>query len=395
MKDHRDIGREMDLFMFSELSPGCPIWLPHGNTVYNILQDKIRALQKECGYVEVRTPILWKKELYQKSGHWDHYGDNMFGVHGNDEDVLLVPKPMNCPGHMEIFGSKSWSVRDLPYRMADQGMLHRDEVSGALGGLTRCRGFCQDDAHLFVTPDQVGGEIASLIDMVQRVYTKLGMTVRAVLSTRPASFMGEGRTWDGAEDGLRSALLASRQDFTEDGGGAFYGPKIDFHLKDSHGREWQTATIQLDFQLPQRFSLGYTDHDNSRKTPVVIHRAIYGSFERFIGILLEHYQGHLPVWLAPVQYAVIPVTDRTLPYAEEIHQKLGKWKLRSEVDNSNNRTGQKIAVAQTRYVPKMLILGDREAADGTVTIRSADGKNETLPKRDFFSQAAYLNEFDF
>ncbi len=387
----------MDLFMFSDLAPGCPIWLPNGNIVYTILQDKIRAIQKQWNYQEVRTPILWKRELYEISGHWEHYKENMFGVHGKDEDVLLIPKPMNCPGHMEIYKAKgARSIEELPLRIADQGVLHRDEVSGALSGLTRCRSFCQDDAHIFLAPDQIDKEITMLCVMVQRVYWKLGMELRAVLSTRPVNFMGEVATWDKAEDDLRASLQGSYANYTEDPrGGAFYGPKIDFFVKDSQGREWQTATIQLDFQLPIRFGLEYTDHDNARKTPVVVHRAIYGSFERFIGILLEHYQGHLPVWLAPIQYAILPVTDKARGYCFDLKVKLENWKLRPMVDLSGKRVAQMVAIAQEKYIPRMLIIGDREVEAETVTVRERDGTNKTLPKRDFFAEAAYLNEFDF
>jgi threonyl-tRNA synthetase len=395
-KDHREIGRDMDLFMFSELAPGCPIWLPKGNILYTILQNNIRDLQKQFRYQEVRTPAIWKSDLYKTSGHWEHYADNMFYVHGSDEDVVHVLKPMNCPGHMEIFRSKQWSVRDLPLRMADQGLLHRDEASGTLGGLTRCRAFCQDDAHIFCTPDQIGAEIAQLVVMIQRVYNKIGMNVRAVLSTRPNDFMGEIGVWDRAEDNLRSALIAAHQDCTESpGDGAFYGPKIDFHVKDSLGREWQTATVQLDFQLPVRFGLAYTDHDNVRKTAVVIHRAVYGSFERFIGILLEHYQGHLPPWLAPVQYAILPVSERVNDYAYEVRDKLEARSLRVELDLSNNRLPQKIAIAQQKKIPFMVVLGEKEQNSASITVRDRDGNNKTMPDLNFYAEAAYQNDFHF
>jgi threonyl-tRNA synthetase len=392
MKDHREIGRELDLFMFSELSPGCPIWLHNGNVVYSILQDKIRALQKEYGYSEVRTPMIWKSELYKTSGHWDHYKEFMFGLHGKEEDVLWILKPMNCPGHMEIFRSKSWSINDLPYRMADQGVLHRDEVSGAIGGLTRCREFCQDDAHIFLAPHQVQEELKSLAQMVHRVYSKLNMQVRSVVSTRPKDFMGAAEDWDNAEAALKNA---SPDASIEEGAGAFYGPKIDFFVKDSFDREWQTATFQLDFQLPKKFKLEYTDHDNTRKEPVVIHRALYGSFERFIGVLLEHYQGHLPLWLAPVQYAILTITDKQKAYAEKLKNGLENRGLRSVLDNSNNRLPQKIAIAQSAYTPKMVVIGDNEVTNELVTVRNSDGKNETLPKRDFFALAMAAADFGF
>lgn len=393
--DHREIGRQLDLFAFSDLSPGSPIWLPHGNTVYTILQEKIRRLNAEFGYVEVRTPILWKPELYRISGHLDHYADNMFTAKGGEDDFYL--KPMNCPGHMEIFRSKHWSVNDLPYRMADHGNLHRNESSGAVGGLTRCKAFCQDDAHLFVAPEQIGAEIASIVKMVQRVYAKLGMGLIAALSTRPAKFMGDAQTWDVAEQDLRNALDEVGQDFIENpGDGAFYGPKIDFTVMDSMGRSWQTATVQLDFQLPQRFELKYTDHANVIKTPVVIHRAIYGSFERFIGILLEHWNGDLPVWVAPVQAVVMPITDKLNNHAEAFHDMLGKrLGLRAELDKSNNRLPHKIALAQTRRVPYMCVVGNKEVANNTVALRDRSGTTTTYSNEDFFVLAGKWNEFDF
>lgn len=395
--DHREIGRQLDLFMFSELAPGCPIWLPAGNTVFTILQDKIRKLNTHYGYVEVRTPAIWKDDLYRISGHLDHYADNMFYVHGNDVDVVHVLKPMNCPGHMEIFRSKHWSVNQLPYRMADHGLLHRDEPSGSLGGMTRCRAFCQDDAHLFVTPQQIAAEIALIVVMVQRVYGKLGMSISAALSTRPPKFMGETSAWDAAEEALRSALVASHQEYAENpGDGAFYGPKIDFTVTDSLGRGWQTATVQLDFQLPQRFALKYADHDNIVKTPVVIHRAIYGSFERFIGILLEHYVGDLPVWLAPVQAVIMPITDKLNGHAVSLHDTLVKsLGLRVELDTSSNRLQHKIAVAQCQRVPYMLIVGNKEVADDTVSMRDRSGVTTTMSNNEFLALAESWNTFDF
>jgi threonyl-tRNA synthetase len=402
MKDHREIGRDMDLFMFSDLSPGSPIWLPNGNIVYTILQEKIRALQRRFHYIEVRTPILWKSDLYEQSGHMEHYAGNMF-LFNNDAVInhhvgcQYALKPMNCPGHMEIYRSKgARPLSELPLRIAEQGVLHRNEPSGSLSGLTRCRAFCQDDAHIFLAPEQLDKEITMLVSMIQRVYGRLRMEIRAVLSTRPASWLGEIETWDKAENALRAALTNASHAYSEaPGEGAFYGPKIDFYVKDSLGREWQTATVQLDFQLPRRFNLEYVDRGNMRKTPVVVHRAIYGSFERFIAILLEHYQGHLPVWLAPIQYAILPVTDRALPYCHQIREKLEHDQLRSVIDTSGRRLVQMVASAQAQYIPKMLVLGDREMTDGLVTVRDRDGKNNMLLKQDFFADATSLNEFDF
>lgn len=380
-RDHRDIGQELDLFMFSPLSPGCPIWLPKGVTIYNLLLDKIRQLTGEHGYSEVRTPILWKSELYKCSGHWEHYAKNMFTVPkdgpllGDDVEIFqpqYALKPMNCPGHMTIFQSKQWSYRDLPVRFAEYGPLHRNEASGSLGGLTRCRLFCQDDAHCFVTPETLPAEVDSLVNMVGRVYRAFDMPVRSVLSTRPEKFMGEKATWDHAENILRKALDRYGEYSINEGDGAFYGPKIDFIVTDSLGREWQTATVQLDFQLPERFQLEYIAADNQPKRPIVVHRALYGSFERFIGILLEHYGGALPGWLSPVQVAVLPIADRHTPYAQGVAESLKGFRV--IMDDSNNTLSQKIAVAQSQKIPFMVVVGDREEKDRTAMIRDRGGK---------------------
>jgi threonyl-tRNA synthetase len=314
--DHRELGQQLKLFMFSPLSPGNPIWLPNGLALLNVLQDKIRRFQQKNGYIEVRTPVLWKPELYQTSGHWDHYRQNMFTIEGerpdmSTDDTALALKPMNCPGHMMIYKSGQYSYNELPLRMADMGVLHRNETSGAIGGLTRCRSFCQDDAHIFCAPEQVESEITKLVGMVLRVYAIFGMPVRAVVATRPKKFMGDPQVWDKAEWELKKGV-GPASCTVDEGGGAFYGPKIDFYVQDSQGREWQTATIQLDFQLPERFELEYIDKDNTRKRPVVIHRAIFGSFERFVGVLIEHYQGKFPCWLAPIQAILLPIADRHL-----------------------------------------------------------------------------------
>lgn len=364
MKDHREIGKTQNLFMFSELSPGCPIWLPKGNHIYSLLSDKIRSLNLNNGYVEVRSPEIWKPKLYEISGHLEHFRKNMFEI--GDEDYIL--KPMNCPGHMEIFRSQHWSYRDLPYRIHDQGVLHRNEASGALGGLTRTREFCQDDAHCFIPENMIEEEAQNLIALTQRVYAPFNMPLRAVLSTRPSKFMGETEQWDKAENALAGVLGSSSIDYeVAEGEGAFYGPKIDFMAKDSQDREWQTATIQLDFQLPQRFGLTYVNEQNSQSVPVVVHRAMYGSFERFIAILLEHFQGALPVWLAPIKSIVLPISNKFNEYAQHV-----ATCCEAKLDSSDNTLSQKIAVAQEQQIPYMLIVGDRETKSRTVTIRHRD-----------------------
>jgi threonyl-tRNA synthetase len=369
--DHREIGRRLDLFMQHELAPGCPIWLPNGTILYNLLADRIRKYNAQHGYHEVRTPVLWNHELYKLSGHWDHYQDFMFGVHGREEDKLYSLKPMNCPGHMLIYKSKQWSYQDLPYRLHDQGVLHRDETSGAIGGLTRCRGFCQDDGHVFLRPDQIMDEVRDMVKMVDNIYTNQFemRDLRMVLSTRPDKFMGDSGEWDHAEAQLKLALRD--HNFTiENGGGAFYGPKVDFFVKDSQAKEWQTATIQLDFQLPQRFQLEYTDQDGVRKTPVVIHRAYYGSFERFIAIVLEHYQEKLPFWLCPVQAIFLPITDRHIDYCRVMQKHFaGVLPVRTEVDESNNRISAKVLHATERMIPYMLVVGDTEVTNDTLNVR--------------------------
>jgi threonyl-tRNA synthetase len=385
MEDHREIGRALDLFMFSDLSPGCPIWLPKGTNVYNLLLDRIRRLNEDNGYTEVRTPILWKSKLYETSGHLVHYAENMFFV-GEGENCL---KPMNCPGHMEIFRSKHWSYRDLPVRFAEYGPLHRNETSGAIGGLTRCRAFCQDDAHIFCSQENLQEEIKTILKMIECVYGNwFGMKYRPVLSTRPDGFLGEVETWDKAEASLEDAIKSSgllHEVAPKEG--AFYGPKIDFIVTDSLGREWQTATIQLDFQLPQRFGCNYTDKDNQEKTPIVIHRAIYGSFERFIGILLEHTQGHLPSWLAPTSVKILPISEKIIDYAKEVESKLLDLKIRCELDDSNNPITQKIAVGHINKIPFLAILGAKEKQSRSVTLKNLkDNKQETMPLEAFLSK---------
>jgi len=369
--------------------------------LYQSLLNRIRQLNEANGCQEVRTPLIWKSELYATSGHLDHYAKNMFFVsdkpagesheEGHEDQCL---KPMNCPGHMEIFRSKQWSYRDLPVRFAEYGPLHRNEVSGALGGLTRCRAFCQDDAHIFVSPDNLQSEIKRILVMIERVYGWFGMKFRSVLSTRPYNFMGEKLVWDNAEANLEDALCENGLKFEiAHKDGAFYGPKIDFIVTDSLGRDWQTATIQLDFQLPQRFGCTYTDKDDKEQTPIVIHRAIYGSFERFIGVLLEHTDGHLPLWLAPVGVTIAPISDKVAEYADEIKEVLLAHGIRCECDHSNRTLQQKIAIGYDKKVPYMVILGEKEKSARTVTLkqmRSTAVAQETLSLEVFLPQMVAL-----
>ena len=382
MLDHRDIGQKLDLFMFSELSPGSPIWLPKGATIYHLLADKIRRLNQRSGYVEVLTPAIWKPELFTTSGHTEHFRGNMFRVVGQDQEETFDLKPMNCPGHMAIFKARQWSYRDLPYRMHDQGVLHRDEPSGSLMGLMRTRTFCQDDAHIFLALEHLTNEINALLAMVQRVYSAFKLfEVRAVLSTRPDGFLGNPEQWDQAEECLKSCLDQNIPRWKmAKGQGAFYGPKIDFMVKGS-ARNWQTATIQLDFQLPQRFALKYQAADNTEQTPIVIHRAIYGSFERFIAMLLEQTEGHLPTWLAPIQVRVLGISEVVAPYAEMVHAEFCRCGWRSELSVENATLGAKIRLAEEQRIPIIVICGKREAAAKTLVIRrprKQEQSNHTL-----------------
>ena len=367
-RDHRKLGRELGLFIFHPWAPGAAFWLARGTTLWNVLADYMRSKLFPSGYVELRTPLVYNKKLWETSGHWEHYAENMLQVESEGETFSL--KPMNCPGHMLVFASEGRSYRDLPLRYHDQSVLHRDEASGVLAGLTRARQFCQDDAHCFVTPEQVGDEVERLLRLVQQVYQDFQLDFSVELSTRPETFLGETETWDQAEDQLKQALEAAGQAYSvAEGEGNFYGPKIDFHVVDAIGRTWQCATIQMDYQLPQRFDLKYTGADNAEHRPIVIHRAIFGSFERFIALLIEHYAGAFPLWLAPVQAMVVPIADRHLDYAESVASRLRAEGLRVEVDARQEKMGYKIREAQLRKVPYMLVTGDREADGDAVAVR--------------------------
>ena len=386
-RDHRKLGRELGLFTFHKWAPGAAFWLGHGTTLWNLLADYMRSMLFPAGYVELRTPLVYNKQLWVTSGHWEHYEENMLLVESEGETYSL--KPMNCPGHMLVFASEVRSYRDLPIRYHDQSVLHRNEASGVLAGLTRARQFCQDDAHCFVTREQIGDEVERLLRLVQRVYADFQLDFSVELSTRPETFLGDTETWDQAEHQLRQALDASGQPYVIAAGeGNFYGPKIDFHIIDAIGRKWQCATIQLDYQIPERFQLKYIGADNAEHRPVVIHRAIFGSFERFIALLIEHYAGAFPLWLAPVQTIIVPIADRHADYAETVATRLREAGLRGEVDARQEKMGYKIREAQIRKIPYMLVTGDREAADDAVAVRHrTDGDQGARSVDDFITSA--------
>jgi threonyl-tRNA synthetase len=386
-RDHRKLGRELGLFMFHPWAPGAPFWLAKGAVLWNVLATYMRTVLLGDGYVETRLPLVFNKKLWEMSGHWEHYQQNMFIVESEGEPFAL--KPMNCPGHMLVFGHQVRSYRDLPLRFHEQGVLHRNEPSGVLAGLTRVRQFCQDDAHLFVTEDQIGDEVERLLKLVQRVYADFGLDYSIKLSTRPEQFLGEIATWDHAETQLRRALDATGRPYVVDeGDGAFYGPKIDVDITDAIGRKWQCATIQLDYQMPRRFDLKYIGADNAEHHPVVIHRAIFGSFERFIALLIEHYAGAFPLWMAPVQVMVVPIADRHLACASGVRDVVAAAGLRVELDERQEKIGYKIREAQMQKIPYMLVVGDREMSDGTVSVRSrASGDQGATPVGAFIDAA--------
>jgi threonyl-tRNA synthetase len=371
-RDHRKLGRDQKLFLFHQWAPGATFWLPKGTVLYNTLANYMRDVLIPAGYTEVKAPIVFNKALWETSGHWSHYRQNMFLVESEGEQMGL--KAMNCPGHMLIFGSEVRSYRDLPIRYHEQTPLHRNEASGVLSGLTRVRQFAQDDGHCFVMESQIGDEVERVLRLVQRVYSDFGMKPEMKLSTRPPEFLGTIEQWNHAESELKRALDAVGEPYTlNQGDGAFYGPKIDFDVVDAIGRKWQCATIQLDYQIPQRFDLKYIGPDNAEHRPVVIHRAIYGSFERFIALLIEHFAGAWPLWLAPVQAVVLPISDRHRAYAVGVQNRLAAVGLRVELDDRQEKINYKIREAQLQKVPYMLVAGDREAAEGTVAVRSRSG----------------------
>ncbi len=387
-RDHRRVGKDLGLFTFHPWAPGATFWLSKGTTFYHLLADYMRQVLFPAGYVELKTPLVFNKALWETSGHWQHYRENMFLIHGRDGEEMAM-KAMNCPGHMLVFASEKRSYRELPLRFHEQTPLHRNEASGVLSGLTRVRQFSQDDAHCFVTEAQIQSEVEALLRLVQRVYADFGLEYSAKLSTRPDEYLGEVSTWDHAEGSLKRALESAGQAYTvNEKDGAFYGPKIDFDITDAIGRQWQCATIQLDYQLPQRFDLEYVGADNAVHRPVVIHRAIFGSLERFIALLIEHYAGAFPLWLAPVQVAVLPIADRHLGHAALVREQLASAGLRVEVDERYEKIGYKIREAQLQKIPYMLVVGDKEASEGTVSVRSrTDGDQGSRPMAAFLEAA--------
>ncbi len=386
-RDHRKLGKELGLFMFHPWAPGEPFWLAKGTRLVNTLGNYMRAMLANEGYLEMRTPLVFNKALWETSGHWEHYRENMF-LFETDEQAYGL-KPMNCPGHMLVFGSEVRSYRDLPYRIHDQSVLHRYEASGVMSGLTRVREFIMDDAHIFLAENQIGEEVERLLRLVRRVYGDFGLTPEMKLSTRPEQYLGEKATWDHAEAALKQALASAGQAYTvNEGDGAFYGPKIDFSVTDALGRKWQCATIQLDYQLPQRFKLKYIGADNTEHMPIVMHRAIFGSLERFIALLLEHYAGALPLWFAPVQAIVLPIADRHLAYAATVRDRLAAAGLFVELDERQEKIGYKIREAQLQKVPYMLVVGDREAEQGAVSVRTRAGGDQGAQPVEAFIAAA-------
>lgn len=371
-RDHRRIGKEMGLFMLCDEGPGFPFFLPKGMAVKNALIDYWRDIHYAADYVEVQTPMILNRHLWETSGHWDHYKDNMYATKIDDEDYCV--KPMNCPGGVMVYRSQPHSYRELPLRVGELGLVHRHELKGALHGLFRVRCFTQDDAHIFMRPDQIEGEIMNVVHLINTVYTKFGFDYFVELSTRPEDSMGSDEDWEAATEGLRGALEKLGLPYTvNEGDGAFYGPKIDFHLRDSLGRTWQCGTIQLDFQMPLNFGLEYVAEDGSRQRPIMIHRVCYGSIERFIGILTEHFAGKFPTWLAPVQVKVLPVSDKSMEYARGIYEALRAKKVRCELDTRNEKIGYKIRYArQVDRVPYMLIIGEKEVASGTISVRDRE-----------------------
>ena len=368
-RDHRKLGKELGLFMMSEDGPGFPFFLPKGMDLKNALMDYWREIHRKAGYVEISTPIILNRRLWETSGHWDHYKENMYTTVIDEEDYAI--KPMNCPGGVLVYKSEPRSYRDLPLRLAEVGLVHRHEKSGQLHGLMRVRCFNQDDAHIFMTPEQIKDEIKGVANLIDQVYKLFGFKYHVELSTRPEDSMGSDEDWEMATEGLRSALEELGLPYVvNEGDGAFYGPKIDFHLEDSIGRTWQCGTIQLDFQLPQRFELEYTGADGEKHRPIMIHRVVFGSIERFIGILIEHFAGAFPTWLAPVQVKILPISDKYADYSKEVLDKLTEAGIRAEMDTRSEKIGYKIREAQTQKIPYMLVVGQKEEEEKTVSVRS-------------------------
>ena len=376
-RDHKKIGKEMGLFTVSEYAPGMPIFLPNGMILRNILEQFWYEEHTKAGYQFIKTPIMMSKELWETSGHWEHYKENMYTTMVDDREFAI--KPMNCPGALLVYNSTLHSYKELPYRIGELGQVHRHEASGALNGLFRVRTFTQDDAHLFVTPDQIESEVKNVLGLIDRIYSVFGLPYDIELSTRPESgYIGSEEIWQKSEEALANACIHAGKEYkVNPGDGAFYGPKLDIHIKDSLGRVWQCGTIQLDMNLPERFSCTYVDKDGSKKTPVMLHRVIYGSIERFIGILIEHFAGHFPLWLAPRQFVVIPVhQEKHLEYAQKVVKALQDAGMRVELDDRNEKLGYRVREAQMSKVPYQIVVGDGEVENETVTIRQS-GKKES------------------
>lgn len=396
-RDHRKLGKELGIFAIMEEGPGFPFFLPNGVTLKNTLIEYWRELHLREGYQEINTPMILNQALWLRSGHWDHYKDNMYTTTIDDEVYCI--KPMNCPGSTLVYRTEPRSYRDLPIRYGELGLVHRHEKSGTLHGLFRVRCFTQDDAHIYMTPDMIESEIEGVVRLIDEVYSQFGFKYHVELSTRPEDSMGSDEDWENATNGLKNALETMNIDYVvNEGDGAFYGPKIDFHLEDSLGRTWQCGTIQLDFQMPQRFDLEYTGADGAKHRPVMVHRVIFGSIERFMGILIEHYAGKFPVWLAPVQVKVLSVSEKSFAYANEVYGRLKDAGIRVALDNSDEKIGYKIRQAQLQKVPYMLVIGEKESDDGTiVTVRTRDGKDLGQAQTDVFishvlKQTAYRND---
>ena len=380
-RDHRKLGKELGLFMITEEGPGFPFFLPNGMILKNTLIDYWRQIHTRDGYVEISSPMMLNRKLWETSGHWDHYKENMYTTVIDDTDFAI--KPMNCPGGMLVYKSQMHSYRDLPIRMGELGLVHRHEKSGELHGLMRVRCFTQDDAHIFMTPDQITSEIKGVVKLIDEVYSLFGFKYHVELSTKPENSIGSDEDWEIATNGLRAALEELGLDYVvNEGDGAFYGPKIDFHLEDSIGRTWQCGTIQLDFQLPMRFEAEYVGEDGEKHRPIMIHRVIFGSIERFIGILIEHFAGAFPLWLAPEQVRVIPVTDRTHKYASDVLSTLRENGIRVKMDDRSEKVGYKIREAQLQKIPYMLVLGDRDEEAGVVSVRDRSTGETTQMKLD-------------
>ncbi|WP_019555414.1 threonine--tRNA ligase [Propionispira raffinosivorans] len=382
-RDHRKLGRELDLFSLHEEGPGFPFFHPNGMVIRNELIAYWREVHREFGYQEIQTPMILNRKLWEQSGHWDHYKDNMYFTKIDGEDYAI--KPMNCPGGIIVYRTQQHSYRELPLRTAELGLVHRHELSGALHGLMRVRNFTQDDAHIFMLPSQIEDEIQKVIDLFDRIYNTFGLEYRAELSTRPDDSMGSDEIWEKATDALRNALDKRGLKYVvNEGDGAFYGPKIDFHLKDSIGRTWQCGTIQLDMLMPEKFDLNYIGEDGQKHRPVMIHRVVYGSIERFIGILIENYAGAFPVWLAPIQIKILPITDKHADYAYELKKKIFDLGMRVEVDDRNEKVGYKMRESQMKKIPYILVVGDQEVESKQVAVRKYGEQDSAVMSADAF-----------